>query len=380
MRRPGLKVAAVLVATGILTAWDAVYLVAAVVVGPVNNDFRNYYTAATIGLRYGWARIFDLALQQRVADGLGLAVLPFANPPPLAWLAAPFAVLPFRPALVAWLLMLLAAFGWAWWVAAPGRGLARIAALTAAFGVFPVAFAFVLGQACVLVAAAVGVTWWLAKRGNPVLAGLALTMIVLKPQDALLLPFALLVSGRWRIFASWAVPSALLAAVSLLSLGASGWDDYRHALGILNSLEIGRRYALPVIIGTSPLAQVLQVGLGLAALGIAWRRRASLEAVVLVGVLGSFMATPYLSLQDQVVLVVAVWVCLQRRVWRPIWLVLGLGYVALEFAIPLGGAPLMGLELLLLAACLHDDEDGRPEKDDPERREDAAHHRQHHLQ
>lgn len=381
MTRPPLTVAGVVVATSITAAWDCWYAALAISRHPEANDFRNYYTAATLGIRDGWSRLYDLHLQQQVAAALGVGWAPFANPPPLAWLAAPFALLPYRAADLAWLLLLMAAFIGAWWVAAPGRGLARLAALTAAIGLFPIIFAFVLGQACLLVAAAVVLAWWLLRRGQPIAAGLALSLIVLKPQDALLLPLALLVGGRGRVFAAWFVATALLVIVSAISLGSDGIARYRDALGFLIGLDLGRGYALTGLIGSSQAAHVVQLLLGVATLLIAWRRRSSLEAVVFVGVVGSFLVAPYLSLQDQAVLVVAAWILLRERITAALAVLLAATYVALEFAIPFGGAPVIVLEAaLLLAASFHHDQDRRAEKDDPEGRKDAADHRQHHLE
>src|ERR1019366_10207425 len=97
-------------------------------------------------------------------------------------------------------------------VAPPGR-LAKAAHLALMLGLFPVAFGVMVGQPGALIAAAVATCWWLMSRNRPVVAGLALSLIVLKPQLALLVPICLLVAGHARTFGAWLAASLFIGLV-----------------------------------------------------------------------------------------------------------------------------------------------------------------------
>src|SRR6266849_10841021 len=73
---------------------------------PGYTDFGDYYLYASMGLHHGWNTLYHLAVEQQEWQALGgMAVLPFypmIYPPPLAWLIAPFALLPLRLAFAIW--------------------------------------------------------------------------------------------------------------------------------------------------------------------------------------------------------------------------------------------------------------------------------------
>src|SRR5258708_19003063 len=133
--------------------------------------------------------------------------------PPLAWLVTPLLVLPVVAALVVWTLLLLAALTWTWYLLAPGTRFARAAHLALLLGVFPVAFGIMVGQPGAWVAAAVATAWWLMRHDRPVWAGVVLSLIVLKPQLAFLVPLCLLVSRHARTFGARLVALPLAGRV-----------------------------------------------------------------------------------------------------------------------------------------------------------------------
>jgi hypothetical protein len=59
-----------------------------------------------------------------------------------------------------------------------------------------------------------------------VAAGLLLVLMVIKPQVAFFVPFALLAAGYWRIFTVWAAGVALVVIIAILSLGPDGVHAY----------------------------------------------------------------------------------------------------------------------------------------------------------
>jgi hypothetical protein len=86
---------------------------------------------------------------------------------------------------------------------------------------------------------------------------------------------------------------------------------------------------------------------------ISWRNRhAGPEVPMAAGIAGSLLVTPYLGFQDFLMLVVVAWL-LMRTPLAP-WQVglLVVGYVLLEFSIPVGPLPILAVEVLLLLSLL----------------------------
>jgi hypothetical protein len=319
----------------------------------VRNDLRLAYGAALVGVRDGYGHLYDLAAQEAAVQSLGAGFnpQPFISPPPLVWLVTPLLVLPFQAALVIWTLLLLAALVWTWHVLAPPGHLVKAAHLALWLGLFPVAFGVMVGQPGSLVAAAVATGWWLMRRDREVWAGLALSLIVLKPQLAILVPLCLLVSGHARTFGAWLAASILIGLVALAMLGPEGVSRYRDVLAQTQSpaWDITRRYSISGPLGLGPLLSLVQVVvLGLTLL-VAWRARGGGPEVPLAaGIVGSLLFTPYLGFQDFLMLVVAGWLLLRTRLspWQVGLLVLG--YALLELALVVLATPILVAEVLLL--------------------------------
>ena len=323
------------------------------------NDFRLLYSDALGGLREGYHHIYDFSTQERALDsiGLGLYWSPFINPPPLVWLATPFTLLPFTVAIVLWTAVIVGAAVLAWYLAAPGTGLTKAAFGLLWLGVVPVSFGLGVGQSVALVAAAVAACWWFAERDRPVAAGLSLSLIVLKPQLALLVPLCLLVSGHARVFGAWLVASLFMVLVALALLGRDGLDAYRSVLAIASQWEITRSYAVSGLIGTGPQLHVAQAIVLAATLAAAWRWRGrSIAVPMAAGITGSLLFAPYLGFQDFAMLVVAGWLVLRERPtpWQVGLMVVGfalLQLVLVVLAVPIIAGEILFLGLLLAPAA-----------------------------
>jgi hypothetical protein len=323
----------------------------------VRNDLRLAYGAALVGIRDGYPHLYDLAAQTAAVQSLGPGFnpQPFISPPPLAWLVTPLLVMPFQVAVLVWTVLLLAALLCAWRLLAPGGGLTGLAHLALLLGLFPVAFGVMVGQPGALVAAAVASAWWLIRRERPVWAGLVLSLLIMKPQLALLVPVSLLVSGYTRTFGAWLVATLLVGLVALALLGPDCVSRYRDVLAQTQgpAWEITRRYAISGPLGLGPLLNVVQVLVVATALVAAWRHRhRGPEIPMVAGIAGSLLATPYLGFQDFVMLVVAGWLLLRARPapWQVGLLVVG--YVLLDFSLVVMAVPILLAEALLLLSLL----------------------------
>ncbi len=319
----------------------------------VRNDFRLMYGAALTGLRQGYSHLYDLAAQKQAVEGLGAGFYwsPFLNPPPLAWLVTPLTTLPFTAALVVWTALLLGALVLAWYLAAPGSRLARAAHLAMLLGVFPVAFGVMVGQPVALVVAAVAACWWFAEHDRPVVAGLVLSTIVLKPQLALFVPLCLLLSGHARVFGAWVVATLVIGLVALAMLGGDGFNRYLEVLNLASQWEITRGYAFSGLVGMGAPLYLSEAIVAAVTLLAAWRHRGGGAGVpIAAGIVGSLLFTPYVGFQDFAILFVAGWLILRSKPseWQVGALVVG--FVLLEFCLVLPPALMLAVESLLLVS------------------------------
>src|SRR5207248_10229866 len=123
----------------------------------------------------------------------------------------------------AWIMyaILSASFYVAWALAAPGLLTEIMLYVLTAVVMLPVFIIFFFGQVSVLIVAVVAGSWWLIRRDQPWVAGLTLSLLILKPQLAFLVPPALLLAGFGRVFVSWLLGTAVLGAAALLMVGPS---------------------------------------------------------------------------------------------------------------------------------------------------------------
>jgi hypothetical protein len=321
----------------------------------VRNDFRLIYGAAKAVLQAGFSHVYDLDAQKAATEAIAQGVYwqPFINPPPLVWLAAPFTALRFDVAIWVWTALLAASALLAWYLVAPGGGLAKAAHLALFLGLFSTAFGLMVGQPVALVVAAVAVAWWFAERRRPVAAGLALSVIAIKPQLALLVPLCLLISGQRRIFVTWLIATAAMALVAVVMLGPDGIDRYRQVLAIASQWEPTRRYAIDGPLGTGPHVFVIQAIVVVVTVFASWRQRnEGVARPIAIGLVASLLVTPYVGFQDFAMLVVAGWLLIRSGPSAVQVAILVIGYALLELALVVLAVPILIAEALLLLTLL----------------------------
>jgi Glycosyltransferase family 87 len=288
-----------------------------------HNDLTFYYVAARIGLSHGWPSIYDLDLQQAQLNALGSGIriadlARYISPPPVAWSALPLTALPFPVAYGVWSALLLIALVVTWRLAAPGEGPVRLVHLAAAVAWLPIIYGLQLGQPGLFVALGVAASYALLRAERPVWAGIALGVLALKPQLAFLVPLALLFSGRHRAFAGSVLALGVLAVASAISLGSSGISAYEARLSFAAGVPVNRALTLAPIIGSIPATRVVQAAIAVWALLLVYRlRRRGPELVFVPALIGGLLASPYLHLDDLVMLGLAAWLYL--RTGRPAW-------------------------------------------------------------
>jgi hypothetical protein len=342
-----------------------------------HNDFTFYYTAARIGLLHGWSQIYNLRLQQLYLDDIGSQIhvaelARFISPPPVAWLAAPLTTLPYTWALAVWTILLLVAIVLTWLLAAPGSGLARLIYLAAAIGWLPVIYALQLEQPGPVVALGVAACYALLRANRPVWAGVALGSMALKPQLAFLVPLALLVAGQSRAFLGSASTLGFLAVASMMSLGSGGIAAYMDRLNFASSVPVNQEFTLAPLIGSLAVTRVVQALIALWSLTLVYRmRRRGPEWIFVPALVGGMLASPYLHLDDFLMLGIAAWLVLQAKTASWTWAYLLGMVIAVEGEpfwgpVPVLAGEVLALVLISVAALKADDRDAQHDQSERE--------------
>lgn len=327
-----------LACAAVASAWGAVFSITRWISGfqrdPADIDFRAYYFAAKLGVEQGWSRIYNQdALRALIAqhlsgnDAIVNSSHTYPNPPLLAWMVAPLTSLPFQAAFVAWTLIGVAALSLAWWLASPYRGLARVTLLLLALTLWPVHYSLALGQPIPEILALVVGAWWLIRHDRPLLAGVLLALATaLKPQDVILVPFALLLARQPRVFLSWAAACAVLAAGFAASLGISGLRDFWNTTIEVESDPWHHYWTWAFVAGPGLPALILEGGSAAAALAVIWRHRSRLEIVFAVALVGSVLSAVHEHETDAAMFLVAAWFVLRSEtsMAAKLWLLAGI--------------------------------------------------------
>jgi hypothetical protein len=300
----------------------------------------------------------------------------WSYPPHVFVVLSGFGFLPYPLALALWSALGLAAYLWA----ALGRGVTIERALLIGFAP-AVAIVLFCGQNGLFTAALIlGALRFLDSR--PLLAGLLLGLLTLKPQLGLLFPLMLVLTGRWRVIASAAATAAALVLASLALVGPEAWEGYvrlaipmqRDVLATATGLPavmMPTPYMQARLLGAAPeVAMAAQVPFSLAAVAaVVWTfRRArdpALQAVALLA--AGLLVTPYAFNYDMPALVAATaalacarpWPLAAQRLFLLVWaspvLMMLAGFAHLPIATPL----LCALLAFALAAMAGDERAAR---------------------
>jgi len=322
---------------------------------PPGIDFHTYKAAAVVGLEQGWSRIYDQALvavAQKQLDP-GEVAQPFLSPPTVAWLAAVLVPVPYTPSYYIWAVLTLAAYAGALAWSISSRGVDRWILVAAAIAPWWVLEAFRVGQVVPLVAASLAVSWRLLREDRNVAAGFVLSLLLLKPNTAFVVPLAVLAAGRFRTFATLSAVGAALAVVALVTVGGEGAFDYWSQL--TGSLPTGAdALTLESALGVrGPAITALRIVIIVVVLVAAFRLRRTPGLVLVAGILGSLIAVPYLHASDLCLLAVAAVIVWEERpalAWRvPVaagWLLTSPYLIAMRLGPPLQRWPLAELAFL----------------------------------
>lgn len=220
-------------ATGLglsLVAWLAAYpwnIRGWMIGAPLGRDFVNFWMAPRLVLAGQGTVLVDLpAYATAIKAAFRMTRDPqllFVYPPHTLLLLAPFAALPFLPAVLIWTAVNLAGLVLATRLILqrlPGLGLSLIVCLS------PPAVAMMMyGHFGGLLALATTVVLFEAGR-RPIISGFCVAFLSVKPQFACALGLMLLGAGFWRCLVAGALATVLLVALSVCVFGVDVWAQF----------------------------------------------------------------------------------------------------------------------------------------------------------
>ncbi|WP_271613753.1 glycosyltransferase family 87 protein [Bradyrhizobium sp. CCBAU 51627] len=278
---------------------------------PFGDDFINYWSGAYLALHGRAAEVYDfVAFHDFETSVVGphIDFYHYSYPPVLLLLTAPLALVPYVPALFAWLAATWYGFYRALKLAAADNALLLSLAAPAMF------INAIGGQNGALTAAVMGGGLLLVDR-RPTIAGILFGLLVYKPHLALMLPVAMIAGRRWRVVIAAGVTAVLLIAASVVVFGPAVWAEYQHNVSVLRTviLEDGagvwhRMVSVFVSVrrlgGGVALSYAVQGLFALATalvVGWSWLRNDPVHIRNALVVVGTCLATPYLQDYDLVI-------------------------------------------------------------------------------
>jgi len=295
---------------------------------PLGRDFINVWSGPQVAFGDKVSTLFDLRGYHEAIGRLFGTPLPFHNwGYPLFTLPAfwPLAQLPYIWALAVWTVGLFAIFA-AIVLGEVEPDRRRQALLLLVFT--PACLINMIGGQNGFLSAVLFLGGVLNIDRRPILAGALIGLLTFKPHLGIVLPFALVALGAWRVIASAAVTALALVAASTAIFGVDAWRDYFAVVGpyqtlllqnfegfytnmMVSVLASARKMGVPY-----SLALGVQVTVSLCVIAVAmWavRRIADPCARAFLLVSATLLATPYAFNYDMTALgAVLVWVMVGR--------------------------------------------------------------------
>ena len=278
----------------------------------VGRDYLNFWMYGRAAATPDPGRFYDPALYNETL----LALLGpnyfghnWSYPPSVMLIAAPFGQLPYLAGLFIW-----TALGFTTFLLVARRALTDKRVLIALVFSPAAVFCVISGQSSLLIAAIL-IAIFSCLDTRPVLAGILIGCLSLKPQLGLLFPVLLIASGRWRTFAAAAAITIAIAVATAILFGPQVWIDFvQKGLPIQNELMIDDRLLLAPFMPTFfmnlreagagyALAMTVQACAALLAiLALFWayrfRRNADPQLLAALFLACSVAAVPYLLSYD----------------------------------------------------------------------------------
>lgn len=297
---------------------------------PLGYDFITFWAASLLALGGHAADAFDthrIFAAEQIAVPASQTLFLWHYPPMFHLVALPLALLPYLVSYVVWVAATFNACAIVVRKLVPRPETLWL--LLAAPGTFINIFH---GQNGFLTATLFALGALLLKE-RPFAAGLALGLLVYKPQLGVLVPLALICGRQWTALGAATTSAVLFTGISTAVIGWEAWEAFvanlpvvRHVLeaGMLPWAKIPSLFITLRVLGVAqPAAYALHIVLAVAAVAIVayvWWRQAPPRLGMAVLVVGATLVPPYLFDYDLAVLAVPLallaWDGIERG-WRP---------------------------------------------------------------
>jgi hypothetical protein len=292
---------------------------------PLGPDFVDVYAASQMAHAGHPAAIYDWT-RHRAAEQAVFHGIPYYGwhyPPFFLLIALPLAALPYGWSLLVYLAATFAGYAATLWRVVKSDRNALLLAIA-----FPGVFANALnGQNGFLTVALLGAGLLLMDE-RPWISGVALGLLVYKPQFAGLALLMPLVTGRWRVLVSAAVTIAVLTFATIALFGVETWQAFFASTTLTRTIVLEQGStgweriqsvfsAVRMLGGGIGVAYVVQIVVAVAATVAsvwAWRKQLPFELRAGVLCLATLLVTPYLLDYDLVLLALPIaWLALDGR-------------------------------------------------------------------
>lgn len=286
------------------------------------TDFLHFYTLGSIALIHQGADLYNMRAQAelaalRVPAAAGIRYLPL-YPPQVSILFAPFARLPYPPALTLWLCLSALIYGlccYSVWRACSNLRNHGVTVLILALA-FPAFWHLIAwGQISALALALFVLAYFALREQHEFLAGLAFGCLIFKPQLALAVAIVFLITLRWKIMAGTLLSAAAELIGAGLYYGPAPLREWSRVLlnipSVLPLLEpkpyqthcLRTFWTMLVPAPSVSFALYVISGLLVAGLTIAcWRSSLSLSLRYSALLLSTVLLAPHLTVYDLVIL------------------------------------------------------------------------------
>ncbi len=291
-----------------------------------NNDFRIFWAAARLAIIENPLAVFDVDKIEQVHGIVDERWMPWAYPPAFLITVLPLGALSFSMAWVIFSIVSVLAL-----LAATRSFSAGLLPVWLAFALAPAYMpALFMGQTSLLWTAGL-LAALAAIRGNqPILAGVYIGLLTLKPQLGIVIPVALLAIGAWRTIAAATVTTIATSLFATFVVGIDYWPELRamaqqhfdviSASIAENNLMVspfGAMAGLGVPISTALILQWCITLLAAASVAIAWRsHRISFDLKAAILLIAILLSTPYLWYYEAALLAPAALFMLRAGVLR----------------------------------------------------------------
>ncbi|HEY2135653.1 MAG TPA: glycosyltransferase family 87 protein [Xanthobacteraceae bacterium] len=301
----------------------------------IGRDFINVWVGPQLAFDGRLATLFDLAGYQAAIGELFGHAMPFHNwgyplfTLPMFW---PLAQLPYFLALTVWTVGLFVPFAGVTLSQIKPQDRVRAVLMLA---IAPACLINAVGGQNGFLSAALLLGGILALERRPVLAGMLFGLLTFKPHLGIVLPFALIALGAWRVIASATVTALGLLALSVAIFGIEPWRQYVDVAGAYQVDLLEHFYGYYAFMMTSITA-------GARTLGVPYRVALAIQVIAAVFVLvascwavrrtadpcrrafvlacAAPLVTPYAFNYDlTAVAAVLVWILFGRLPWRSRW-------------------------------------------------------------